>query len=375
MFELAKYLSGHGHDVTAFTTDAWDHDRRIAERERVLNGVRVVAFPNVSNRLAWSRKLFLPIGLVGQLRHVARQFDVAHISAVRSLLHPRIYRVLRTAGLPYVVDAHGALPKPVSWRRYAAVVYDPMFLRPFLRNAGALLAQTQHEADSYRAYVPEGRVERLPLPIQTAEFDRPVPKGLLRARLGIASDTFLVLFLGRIEGRKGVEFLVESFAEFRRRGAGGPRACLAIVGRDSGSLRGVMRRIEELNLEGDVRYVGPLYGEDRLAAYRDADVFALTPPYWEETSLAALEACASGTPCVITRQAEIPGLDEAGAGVTVRYGDHEGVAEVLQRLATDPGLRADMGRRAAQLVRSRFAIEHVGRRLEQILRDTIERRR
>jgi glycosyltransferase involved in cell wall biosynthesis len=372
MFELAKYLSGCGHEVTVFTTDAWDHDRRIAERERMLDGVRVVAFPNVSNRLAWNRKIFLPIGLVRHLRSAAREFDVAHISAVRSLLHPRVYRVLRAAGVPYIVDAHGALPKPIGWKRYPAAVYDPMFLRPFLRNAGALLAQTQHEADAYRAYAPEGRVEHLPLPIQTAEFDQPVLKGFLRSRLGVAADTFLILFLGRIEHRKGVEFLVESFAEFRRRGGG--RACLAIVGRDSGSLRGVMRRIEELQLGDDARYVGPLYGEDRLAAYRDADVFALTPPYWEETSLAALEACASGTPCVITRQAEIPGLDDAGAGVTVSYGDHAGVADVLQRLAANPGLRADMGRRAVDLVRRRFAVEQVGRRLQQILSDTIASR-
>ncbi len=372
MFDHARYLSSQGHEVTAFTTDVWDRHRRIAERERVLEGVRVVAFTNVSNRLAWNRKLFLPMGLVRHLRRTAREFDVAHISAVRSLLHPLIYCVLRRAGLPYVVDAHGSLPKPVGWRRFPAAAYDPIFLIPFLRDAGALLAQTRHEADSYRAYVPDGRIQQLPLPIHTAEFDRPVSRGFLRYRLGVASDTLLILFLGRIERRKGVEFLVESFAELRRRDAG--PACLVIAGRDSGSLGAVMRRIEELSLDADVRYVGPLYGDDRLAAYRDADVFALTPPYWEETSLAALEACASGTPCVITRQAEIPGLDEVGGGFTVTYGDHEGVARAFQRLAANPRLRSDMGRRAAELVRSRFAVDRVGRRLEQILHDTIERR-
>ncbi len=372
MFELASYMARHGHQVTVFTTDALDRHQRVRERDRVVEGVRVLAFPNVSNRLAWTRKLFLPIGLVQHLRHVVRDFDIAHISAVRSLLHPRLYRVLRNASVPYVVDAHGALPKPVGWRRYPAAVYDPLFLLPFLRHAGALIAQTRHEADLYRAYVADGRVEQLPLPIRVTEFDRPVPRGFLRSRLALTEDTFLILFLGRIERRKGVEFLLESFAQFRN--SAGVRACLAIVGRDSGSLREVLRAIAGLDLSADVRYVGPLYGDDRLAAYRDADVFVMTPPYWEETSLAALEACASGTPCVVTRQAEIPGLDEAGAGVTVGYGDSQGLARVLQNLAANPELRVEMGRRAVELVRSRFAVDRVGHRLEEIYRQVIERR-
>ena len=44
-----------------------------------------------------------------------------------------------------------------------------------------------------------------------------------------------------------------------------------------------------------MRFVGPLYGDERFAAYADADVFCLTPPHWEETSVASLEAAASGT--------------------------------------------------------------------------------
>jgi len=372
MFEQARYLASRGHEVTVFTSDALDSHRRIRERERVLDGVRVFAFPNLSNRLAWERKLFFPVGLVPHLRRTAGEFDVAHLSAVRSLLHVRVHRTLRSADLPYVVDAHGALQRPQGWRRYPAALYDPLFLHPLLRHAGALIAQTVHESELYRTYVTDGPIEQLCLPISLAEFERATPPGFLRSRLGVGADTFVILFLGRIERRKGVQFLVEAFAEFRQR-AGVP-SCLAIVGRDSGSLREVLRRIRELGLDGDAKFIGPVYGEDRVAAYRDADVFALTPPYWEETSLAALEACASGTPCVITRQAEIPGLDEAGAGVTVTYGDRSAVVDALINIAANPGLRAEMGRRAAELVRRDFTIGRVGQRLEEIYRTVLGRR-
>ena len=364
MFSLARGLQQRGHHVTVFTTDVWDESRRITERQRVLDGVEVHAFPNLSNRLAWRRKVFVPWGLVPALRRRVREFDVVHISGVRSFLHARVHRILRARGVPYVIDAHGALPKPVGWRRPAAALWDPAFLVPMLQGAGALLAQTRHEADLYRSYAPEGRVEALPLPVELTEFEHPAPIGVLRERLGVDADTFVVLFLGRIERRKGLEFLLEAYARFARRAHRPTR--LVIVGRDSGSLAEVQVQISTLGLDRQVALLGPLYGEERLAAYREADVFALTPGYWEETSLAALEACASGTPCLITVQAEVPGLDESGAGRTVRYGDHDAVVSFLASLAGDPGLRQRMGAAAAGLVRRTFAADHVATRLEGI---------
>ena len=69
---------------------------------------------------------------------------------------------------------------------------------------------------------------------------------------------------------------------------------------------------------GAIRFVGPLYGRDRFAAYADADVFCLTPRHWEETSVAALEAAALGTAVVVTEQTDIPGIATSGGGFVVK---------------------------------------------------------
>jgi glycosyltransferase involved in cell wall biosynthesis len=363
MYSLARALVGRGHAVTVYTTDAWDETRRVPERERDLDGVRVVSFPNLSNSLAWRRKTFWPVGLIPRLRASAHEFDVAHISAVRSLLHARLHRTLRRR-LPYVIDAHGAMPRPAGWRRFPALAWDPLILRPFLRDAAVLLAQTPHEGDLYRAHLPDGRIEQLPLPLDLHELDRHRPAGTLRTRLGIGPDTLLMLFLGRIERRKGVDFLVRGFAEFARRATVDAR--LALVGRDAGALAEVLAVIAALGLNGKATFVGPMYDEARLAAYADADVFVLTPPYWEETSLAALEAAASGVPCVMTPQAEIPGLATAGGCLTVPFGDVPALATALERLAA-PERRREHGMAAAAHVRSTFAAEAVAARFEAIV--------
>ena len=92
---------------------------------------------------------------------------------------------------------------------------------------------------------------------------------------------------------------------------------LAVVGRDDGQLDELRSRFAPLFAAGAVRFAGPLYGSDRFAAYGDADVFCLTPRHWEETSVAALEAAACGTPVVVTEQSEIPGLGASGGGFVV----------------------------------------------------------
>lgn len=360
---MARALVERGHDVTVYTSDAWDERRRVRDRERILDGVRVIAFPNLSNRLAWRRKMFFPLGLVPHLRRTATSYDVVHISAVRSILHVRVQKILRGQGVPYVVEAHGALPKPVRWRRHAAAVYDPMFLEPLLHHAGALLAQTEHEEELYRSYASQGRVHRLHLPVELPPLQSNRRK-VLRERLGIREDAILLLFLGRIEERKGLRFLLDAFGEFHRQCA--RSTYLAIVGRDSGGLAMVRSHIRKLRLANVAKILPPIYGDARFGAYRDADAFVLTPGYWEETSLAALEACACGTPCVVTQQAEIPGLDAAGGGRTVRYEDVAAAVAALHAVTSGREVRNAMGTAAQLLIRRSFTADVVASELEAV---------
>jgi glycosyltransferase involved in cell wall biosynthesis len=115
--------------------------------------------------------------------------------------------------------------------------------------------------------------------------------------------------------------------------------------------------VHKCGLGHAVVFAGPVFGAERFAAYRDADVFTLTPGFFEETSLAALEACAVGTPCVITRQCEIPGLEAASGGLMVDYKKEAIAGALIQVLAG--GGRAVWGVRACELIKNRFTTEVV----------------
>ena len=98
----------------------------------------------------------------------------------------------------------------------------------------------------------------------------------------------------------------------------------------------------------------------------DADVFAVAATTYEETSLAALEAVACGTPCVLTRQCEIPDLGVGGGVVTEC--DPEAFAAGLSAVLADPH-RAER----ARFARERILATHTSARRADVYADLFRR--
>ncbi|GAI33437.1 unnamed protein product, partial [marine sediment metagenome] len=74
---------------------------------------------------------------------------------------------------------------------------------------------------------------------------------------------------------------------------------LVFVGPDDGYLPALKKLVKELMIEEKVLFTGPLFGKEKLEAYVDADVYVL-PSSYEIFGLTVLEACACGTPVVVT---------------------------------------------------------------------------
>ena len=338
MTDYAVGLVALGHEVDVFTTDVLDADHRAVPVLETIEGVRVHRFRNASNRLAWSTKKYLPFGLPAALARAAGRYDAIHVTDTRTFLTASAYLSSSARNVPLVLSAHGSLPRSVGLRGAVKDAYDLAFVRPMLQRAPLLLAQTDHEAELYERL--GGRadaVRLLPLPLAPIEVDLESVRGTFRRQIGVGEDERLLLFLGRINRLKGLDLLIDSV-----RALLGDGTSLAVVGRDDGQLAEIESRFAAMIADGRVRIAGPLYGEDRFAAYVDADVFCLTPPHWEETSVAALEAAACGTAVVVSEQADLPGLTEAGGGFVVPL-DQTSVADAVKSSLADPvgvGLRA-----------------------------------
>ena len=365
-YDLGRQLVKADHTVHVLTTDALDGVSRAAPAIETLDGMYVQRLPNVGNALAWKYKLFFPRGFVGAIGAATRTSDVVHLFDFRDYQNAVAYRALRRARIPFVLSAVGELPRASGIKRPVKMVYDLLVGFRMVRKASALIAQTPEEASWYcKLGGQPSQIRILPLAVDLDGLPAPTDHGAFRRRLGVNTSERLVLFLGRIHAYKGLDVLIRAFATIR---AHDTSVRLVIAGRDDGFLESARALARQVAPPESVLFAGPIYGADRFQAYRDADVFALTPTHAEQTSLAALEAAACGTPVLVTEQAPIPGLDASGGGLTVRNGV-ETIAAGLERLLA--GDRAAAGERAARLVRDRFALSSIGRELEKLYADVI----
>jgi glycosyltransferase involved in cell wall biosynthesis len=114
---------------------------------------------------------------------------------------------------------------------------------------------------------------------------------------------------------------------------------LAFAGPDENSMQQHLATTSfRLGISPRVKFSGPLYGDDKWAAYRDADVFVL-PSLNENFGNTAAEAVAAATPVVVTEKCGIAPLIRDVAGLVVGH-DAASVANALERLLRDPRLHA-----------------------------------
>jgi glycosyltransferase involved in cell wall biosynthesis len=347
-FDLDRALADRGFAITVYTSDQIDSHERSPRRFERIDGIEVHRFPNPVNYLA-SQAAWLglyPVGLRRALQQTVDRFDLVHIAEARGAHARWAFAAARQAGVPVAWSPLGGLAPGVGIRKPYRLGYDIVHhTRHLVRDAAMLIAQTTHEAGVFEGLgAAPSQIATIGLGVDARWFRQLPARGQFRHSVGINADDPVVMFIGRLHPTKGLDVLLRACASVRR---AIPRLQVVLIGWDHGAMRTVRRESQALGLEGAVRVLPPAFELARIQAYVDADVFAVAATTYEETSLAALEAVACGTPCVLTRQCEIPGL-EAGGGLVTDCAPDAFAAGLLAML-TDPH----------RVERARFARERI----------------
>lgn len=167
-----------------------------------------------------------------------------------------------------------------------------------------------------------------------------------------------VLFVGAIREGKGVLVLLEAARILRSRGHD---FSLELVGdmESEGFEKAAREKILRDGTSDAVRFAGVLIGESKHEAYRQADVFCFPSHYEAETfGIVLLEAMSFGLPVVATRWRGIPSIVEDGkSGFLIDIGDSGALADRLEALMRDPGLRKSMGAEGRARFEREFTLE------------------
>jgi len=280
------------------------------------------------------RRLTVNLGAGSYFRQAISAFDIAHIYGLYDLLGPAAGRAARAGGVPYVLEPLG-MTRPIDRSFRCKRVWMRWYGRKLYEEAARIIATSEMEQqelleDGY----PQGKVRLRWNGISKEEAVGGPPRGSFRAKWKIADGERVVLFLSRVIPRKGADLLIEAFAALN---GGGGRLVIAGPEGESGYTAQLKKLAAKRGVAERVIFAGPLYGAEKQAAFRDADVFAL-PSSYENFANVAAEAVGSGVPVIVTERCGIGTLVDGKAGVVIRRDAGE-LTRALKELLEDEALR------------------------------------
>ena len=360
VYGLSRALAERGHTVEVLTTDTLDRDRRVPMKSQDLFGVSVRRLPNLSNRLAYDHQLFLPMGLRAAADDAVSRADIVHLHGHWHLLNNAAVSAARARGIPVVMTPNGTL-LPHERKERVKRVWDAVLGRRVLENVDRWIAVSKAEITQFRATGIEAQeIDLVHNGLDLAEFEELPARGSFRAARELGERP-LVLYLGKLTPRKGVDHLVEAMAQLKNQDA-----VLVIAGNDMGVQGPLERRVSDLGLNSRVRFLGLVTGPERLAALADADVLVY-PSTREIFGLVPFEGLLCGTPAVVTDDCGCGELvADARAGELVRYGDPKALARALDGLLADPRRRAAMVARGRRFIEKHFTWDRIGLQTERV---------
>lgn len=355
--EMARAVTTRGHQVAICTTD-WSAAGREPVPTKVplqQDGVNVTYFPVHFPRI-W--KPSLP--MIGALRKELHGYDVVHLHSLY-MFHDWLGGYLcRRFGVPYIVRPHGMLD-PYIRRRHRARkrLMEVLFQDGVLRRAAAIHYTSDVEREISQPFACGAPAHVVPLGVDLAEFDSLPPAEGFHIRFPETRGRRIVLFLGRLHFKKGLDLLIPAFARLANED---PSLHLVIAGPDDGMLDQCRAWVRRDGIPDKVTFTGMLRGEDKLAAFAAASVFAL-PSYSENFGIAVVEAMAAGRPVVISDQVNIWREVQQGGAMVIDCDQHK-LAGALSAVLRDPALAADMSRKARDAVRRLYHWDSVAAALE-----------
>lgn len=332
----------------------------------VPEGARLVTVPR--HPLARVLPEFSP-QLADFVRRHADEFDLLHL---HGLFHfGTLLPLAMKTRAKRVVTVHGTLePWALRQGRWKKELFSRLFQKKLLDRADLLHVFHREEATDVTRYL--GHAPRRMVVCgngidPTAYADLP-PRGTFRAAHGIADGERVVLFLSRLNRKKGIDLLLEAFRQLASARAG---VRLVLAGPDDGYRAEAERFVREHGLADRVLLPGMLTGTDKLAAFRDADAFAL-PSYSEGYSMAALEALLTGTPALFSDRVGFAAeLREADAALLLTELTPDGVRHGLETLLDDAALAGALRKKGPQFVREFADIRVVAPRLYRAFEELV----
>lgn len=313
-------------------------------------------------------------GGAGGIDALVRRADIVHVHTLWSPLNVSARQACRRHGRPYVLMPHGMLdPYSLSVKSLKKAVYLRLFeSRNLARAARVIYTTAEEQRLAALAGLPLPPAELVPLGARASAASVDALRSSFVARFPEAQGRRLLLFLGRLHAKKGIDRILDALREVK---PSAPDVLLVIAGDgDAHYTRQLRQRVGAQGLDDHVLFAGRLDGELKWSAFAAAELFLL-PSHQENFAITVAEAMQMGVPVIITDKVNTwPYVEEAEAGLVLAERD---VARLLPgamaQLLKDDAARSRMAAQGSRYARERLTWDASAQRLlacyDQVLSD------
>jgi glycosyltransferase involved in cell wall biosynthesis len=358
---LSEALANEGIEVTLVTTNS-NGDAGQAPLDVPLgkpikqHGYEIIYFPCSPFK---RYKFSLP--LLQWLGKGSANYDLAHIHALFSPVSTFSATVARQKKLPYILRPLGTLdPADLQKKKLLKKLYGSLLEKPNLRGAAAVHFTSEEEAKVSERYGTATKDLIIPLGVNIP--DRfPAPK-TARQQFGIADNVPLLLFMSRIDPKKGLDLLLPALLTLQAEGLQFHFVLAGANPQDPMYENSIKEQINNSALAKVSTIAGFVTGEAKLALLQDADIFVL-PSYYENFGIAVAEAMATQTPVLISEGVHIwESIKDAAAGWTTSCNEEQ-LTATLRNALHNPQEWEQMGSNARNLVRDKYSWNAIAKQL------------
>ncbi|MEH1836071.1 MAG: glycosyltransferase [Nostoc sp.] len=303
------------------------------------------------------------------LFHNVSDYDIVHTNAIFSYPVLAAHLACQFRIVPYIATPHGMMePWALAYKGWKKKFYFTLFENPLLQKANAIQMTASTEARHINTLNLKTPLVFVPNGINSTDFESLPSAELFYEQFPNTRNKTLIIFLGRIDPKKGLDLLATAFAKAHEKF---PETHLIVAGPDNtGFLPTAESYFSEAGCKDAVTFTGMLTGAIKYAVLAAANIY-VAPSYSEGFSMSVLEGMAAGLPCLITTGCNFPEAAEAKAASVVDINVTQ-IANALIGLLQDPIQAKNMGDRARKLICENYTWDRIASKLISVYTDILE---
>ena len=380
IFKSSRGLIDLGHELKIITTDAdsFFYDK---EKSEIFSDTRKKLSEAVTKQITFEgvplHALHCTIHKFGffcpDAKKIAREiisdFDVVHVCTWYSHICMIFAQVALEKNIPFIVSSWGSLlPNARKLKRTQKWVADQMYTKKILKHATGFQSVGESERKEFlKLGATPASIYRLDNPVELEKFELTKKENIIKKEN--LEDKKFLLFLGRINEKKGIELLLESFFNILKKER---KLFLVLAGSGTKEYEIVIKKlVSKLGLKENVIFTGLVTENEKIELLESASLFVLTS-HSDVHPIAVQDALTMSLPVVITHACDYPEVKEYDAGIIVDEEINQITDAILAIINDDEKLKI-MSKNARKLVLERFEFNIQMKKYEEMYKDVIKR--